>query len=75
MSLMPRKGLLLSIPRATEALRKTEQSSVNKGKVAKCKVQNPYLSFALGSLQLERWVGMTSATVLRHPEGTANNKK
>lgn len=29
-----------------------------------------YLSLALGRLQLESWVGMTSPAVLRHPEGT-----
>ena len=38
-------------------------------------VQSPYLSPALGRLQLERWVGMTCSTVLRHPEGTTSNKE
>lgn len=37
-------------------------------------VQSPYLSLALGRLQLKRWIGMASSTVLRHPEGTASNK-
>lgn len=36
----------------------------------KFKVQSPYLSLALGGLQLECWVGMSSSAVLRHPEGT-----
>lgn len=30
-----------------------------------------HLSLALGRLQLKRWVGVASSTVLRHPEGTA----
>lgn len=29
-----------------------------------------HLSLALGSLQLESWVGMASSTTLRHSEGT-----
>lgn len=37
-------------------------------------VRSPYLSLALGRLQLKRWVGVASSTVLRHPEGTASNK-
>lgn len=46
-----------------------------KVKVAKFMVQSPYLSPALGRLQLERWVGVTCSTVLRHPEGTTSNKE
>lgn len=38
-------------------------------------VQRPYLSLALGCLQLESWVGMASSTTLRHPEGTTGNKE
>lgn len=47
----------------------------DKVKVAKFMVQSPYLSLALGCLQLERWVGVASSTVLRHPEGTTSNKE
>lgn len=43
--------------------------------MAKFMVQSPYLSLALGCLQLERWVGVASSTVLRHPEGTTSNKE
>lgn len=58
-----------------EARRKIQQGPEEIGKLAKFKVQSPYLSLALGSLQLEHWVGMASSTVLRHPEGTTNNKE
>lgn len=71
---MPRKWLLLPTPQATEVLRTIQQGPENKGKIAKFKAQSPYLSLALGRLQLERWVGMASSTALRHPEGTTNNK-
>lgn len=72
---MPRKWFLLPISWATQALGKIQQDPEDKGKVAKFKVQTPYLSLALGCLQLECWVGMASSTVLKHPKGTANNKE
>lgn len=58
-----------------EARRKIQHSPEEIGKSAKFKVQSPYLSLALRSLQLEHWVGMASSTVLRYPEGATNNKE
>lgn len=47
----------------------------DKDKAAKFMVQSPYLSLALGRLQLECWVGVASSTVVRHPEGTASKEE
>lgn len=64
-------------PKGPTKVLKGKSSTVlrEKVKVAKFMAQSPYLSPALGCLQLERRVGMACSTVLRHPEGTASNKE
>lgn len=74
-SLKPRKWLLLPIPQAhRKLLGKSSRVLGIKEKQPSSVVQSPYLSLALGRLQLKRWVGVASSTVLRHPEGTTSNK-